>query len=58
MEKRSLDAVSLQNKRPRQQQETVNSCTQNTLESKIDIELTVYTCQTKINGTSYMSRDH
>jgi len=58
MEKRSLEAETLQNKKPRQQQETVNSCTQNTLESKIDIELTVYTCQTKINGTSHMSRDH
>jgi len=28
--------------------ETANVCTQNTLESKIDIVLTLYTCQTKI----------
>jgi len=34
-----------------------NSCTRNTLESKIDIALAVYTCQTKINGTSHTSRD-
>jgi len=51
-------------KRPRQQktktikqQETVNSCTQNTLEFKIDIAVTICTCQTKINGTLHISRD-
>jgi len=39
------------------QQKKVNSCTQNILESKTDVALTACTCQTKINGTSHISRD-
>jgi len=56
MEKNLLGGFSLQKKETDRGSKTtttktetavVNSCTQNTLESKTDVALTVYTCQTK-----------